>query len=386
MSAKALFRLVIADSEREIPHVLEGPEVLVGSGADCDVRLGHPAVSRRHARLWLAGESCELEDLGSSNGTFLDGRRVKGRVQVETPTTLGFGPVVGRLVRLDPDDGEAAVLLDADAAPPTPADPSRTATTIHSAAIQRLVTEMLPRWIDGLESKLELSALAQRVGGSLQQTLPTRSIDIHRLRGRGPAGVIYRWAAAGTATDVADGAEASEADGLSALPADDPAAVTVDGRHVRCRVLFPHQLQAKAYRPVIESAVRLIDLGAPAPSAPPAGSPAPAALPEPATVVPEVQRIYADAAKVAAGEISVLITGESGTGKEVLARYLHRGSARRGGPFVALNCAALPKDLLESELFGIEEGVATGVQSRPGCFERASGGTLFLDEIGDMAP
>ncbi|MDX1631434.1 MAG: sigma 54-interacting transcriptional regulator, partial [Thermoanaerobaculia bacterium] len=69
----------------------------------------------------------------------------------------------------------------------------------------------------------------------------------------------------------------------------------------------------------------------------------------------------------------------------LLARYIHRASPRREEPFVALNCAALPRDLLEAELFGIEQGVATGVRSRPGKFELADGGTLFLDEIGDMA-
>jgi transcriptional regulator with PAS, ATPase and Fis domain len=88
---------------------------------------------------------------------------------------------------------------------------------------------------------------------------------------------------------------------------------------------------------------------------------------------------------VARGDVGVLVTGESGTGKEVLARYLHAASRRSEGPFIALNCAALPRDLLETELFGIERGVATGVEARPGRFELAHGGTLFLDEIGDMA-
>jgi transcriptional regulator with PAS, ATPase and Fis domain len=96
--------------------------------------------------------------------------------------------------------------------------------------------------------------------------------------------------------------------------------------------------------------------------------------------------IYRRAGKVARGEIPVLILGESGVGKEVLARWLHAGSPRSGGPFLAVNCAALPRELLEAELFGIEKGVATGVEARPGILERASGGTVFLDEVGDMAP
>ena len=88
--------------------------------------------------------------------------------------------------------------------------------------------------------------------------------------------------------------------------------------------------------------------------------------------------------KVADTSANVLITGESGTGKEVFARALHE-SSRRDKPFIAINCGALPESLLEAELFGIERGVATGVDARAGTFEQANGGTLFLDEIGDMA-
>ncbi|MET4000752.1 sigma-54 dependent transcriptional regulator [Marinobacterium sp. MBR-109] len=90
-------------------------------------------------------------------------------------------------------------------------------------------------------------------------------------------------------------------------------------------------------------------------------------------------------AQVAPRDISVLITGESGTGKEVVARCLHEHSPRRDGPFVPVNCGAIPSELLESELFGHEKGAFTGaISSRPGRFELANGGTLFLDEIGDM--
>jgi Nif-specific regulatory protein len=91
------------------------------------------------------------------------------------------------------------------------------------------------------------------------------------------------------------------------------------------------------------------------------------------------------ALKVAQSSASILIFGESGTGKDLLAKIIHYESPRSGGPFVALNCAALPESLLESELFGIEEGVATGVTEREGKIESANGGTLLLDEIGDMS-
>jgi transcriptional regulator with GAF, ATPase, and Fis domain len=97
--------------------------------------------------------------------------------------------------------------------------------------------------------------------------------------------------------------------------------------------------------------------------------------------------VLAHAARVAHTETTVLLTGESGTGKEVVARFIHHASRRSLGPFVAINCAALPDQLLESELFGHERGAFTGaVSAKPGRIEQAAGGVLFLDEVGEMAP
>src|SRR5262245_24664504 len=93
------------------------------------------------------------------------------------------------------------------------------------------------------------------------------------------------------------------------------------------------------------------------------------------------------ASQVAATEATTCLQGESGTGKEVVARFIHSHSPRRRGPFVAINCAALPEQLLESELFGFERGAFTGAQqAKPGLIELASGGVLFLDEVTEMAP
>jgi DNA-binding NtrC family response regulator len=100
---------------------------------------------------------------------------------------------------------------------------------------------------------------------------------------------------------------------------------------------------------------------------------------------PAMARVITMADQVAPSDASVLVTGESGTGKELIARHLHKGSRRAGGPFIAVNCAAIPEALLESELFGHEKGSFTGaVARRIGKFEEASGGTLLLDEISEM--
>jgi two-component system nitrogen regulation response regulator GlnG len=137
----------------------------------------------------------------------------------------------------------------------------------------------------------------------------------------------------------------------------------------------------------IDHAIALIrrasaDVPAPAPA-----QAVSAETPEMLGQAPAMQEVFRAIGRLSQSHVTVLITGESGTGKELVARALHRHSLRAAGPFVAINTAAIPKDLLESELFGHERGAFTGAQSsRRGRFEQADGGTLFLDEIGDMPP
>jgi two-component system response regulator GlrR len=125
---------------------------------------------------------------------------------------------------------------------------------------------------------------------------------------------------------------------------------------------------------------RAVGTGSPA-----VGKPAKQRFPEIVTASPLMNALLDEVALVAASEASVLIQGESGTGKEMLASAVHQTSPRRRGPFVAINCAAIPEALLESELFGHAKGAFTGADSaRKGLFQTAQGGTVFLDEIGDM--
>jgi two-component system response regulator HydG len=123
------------------------------------------------------------------------------------------------------------------------------------------------------------------------------------------------------------------------------------------------------------------------PDAPYASDREPAALPALVTESPAMKRLLALIGQLAATDATVLLQGESGTGKELIARTLHARSPRGRGPFVAINCAAIPEALLESELFGHERGAFTGAAHRkPGRIEVAHGGTLFLDEVAELAP
>jgi two-component system nitrogen regulation response regulator GlnG len=137
----------------------------------------------------------------------------------------------------------------------------------------------------------------------------------------------------------------------------------------------------------LDEVVALVEKALPKKPVPAAPAPDTAAASEPALIgqTPAMRELFRQIGRMAQLPLSVLITGETGTGKELVARALHRESPRNHKPFIALNTAAIPNDLLESELFGHEAGAFTGASQRHiGRFEQAQGGTLFLDEIGDM--
>lgn len=142
---------------------------------------------------------------------------------------------------------------------------------------------------------------------------------------------------------------------------------------------IPKPFDLKAVHRLLQKAVREAEKGPQKPTT--------ASAPKSEVIIqsPAMQEVYELAGQAAQSKATVLITGESGTGKEVLAKYLHQASPRSAAPFVAVNCAAIPDSLLESELFGYERGAFTGAdQPKAGKFEAAHGGTLFLDEIGEI--
>ncbi|MEM7049324.1 MAG: sigma 54-interacting transcriptional regulator [Acidobacteriota bacterium] len=358
-------RLVLELDGRRLRRPLVDGELVVGSDAAADLCLSHPSVSRRHARLTVTVDGVEVEDLGSSNGTRIDGSRLLRSVVAAVGQKIRFGAVEGFLEEVDGDDLEAAVRLpemSPAVADPLPV-PQSTATL---APAQGFLVGELPALLERLAAGRSRLDCAQEVGAALFRSLPCCAVEIRDQA----AGLLFR------------GERPLEEEVPSAELL--PVAVTAQGTAVE--VVFFQAGVARACRTVVGSAAHLVSLAEGRRAIGERPQPVPqVSPPSPPSLDPQVVEIYQRAERVAPGRIGVLIRGESGTGKEVLARYLHDASGF-SGPFVALNCAALPSDLLESELFGIEKGVATGVEARAGKFEAAHEGTLFLDEIGDMAP
>ena len=364
-------RLIVETDDRTQRFPLAEGSHRLGSSLESSVRLPHPSISRRHAMIHVRGGRAEIEDLGSRNGTRVGGRRVTARQPLKVGERVTLGAVSALLEEVADKDLEPAVTFAAAApaaTPATPAEPAApdedvTAATAALGTTRVFALKLLPDLLARLTQRCGAIRMSQAAGAALFESLPCLAVEVRS----GDRGLLF----SARHDDVDDpwGHEARVESGPFTL-----------------RVGFVHPNHLRSYTPLVETCALLIQLAAgdETPAAAPPARLAPT-LPEPPTVVPEVRRLYADAGRVARGDVSVLIRGASGTGKEVLARYLHAASGRTRGPFVALNCAALPRDLLESELFGIERGVATGVESRAGKFELAAGGTLFLDEIGDMA-
>jgi transcriptional regulator of acetoin/glycerol metabolism len=253
MTSTLLLRLRGRVGPRERTFLLDADQDRIGSSETNDILVAIPGVSRRHARLRRTRESLEIEDLGSRNGTFVNGRRVR-RTTICPGDLIRIGPVELRLEEIDASDAVLGLVV-CDAASPAQSSIEQSTPSFHKPA-----TDHVADLFEGL-------------------VIP----DGH-VPGRSPA-------------------------------------------MLRCYA---------SMRPLLDA------------------------------------------------DLPVLIEGETGVGKESVARMLHLSSGRRTGPFVAVNCAAIPSALLEAEMFGIGSGVATGVRQRQGRFREAQTGTLLLDEIGDM--
>ena len=347
---------------------LEPGSYLIGSLEGAEVHLPARGISRRHARLEIdADGAARLEDLGSRNGTYVGDRRIES-ADVTAGGLLRFGQLVAELERLDPAHARIAIAAEGE----------RDAGAMASGSVAAGVSTVE----DSLEQRF-LRSVRQALGRRLAGGSDAAAAGVEMVRS---------WIAEGLADRVElarDGELGESYLELGARAADGPhepdAEVAGDGG-LRLRLWGPRAERLARSGRLMQIALDLATSdGAAAPVRRPRRDDSPPPLPAPGSLNRELIEVYRRAAKIARGEIPVLVLGESGTGKEVISRWIHGAAGGSGAPFVALNCAALPKELLEAELFGIEKGVATGVEARRGLIEEADGGTLMLDEIGDMA-
>jgi two-component system, NtrC family, nitrogen regulation response regulator GlnG len=220
----------------------------------------------------------------------------------------------------------------------------------------------------------------------------------HDVRMTGNAATLWRWVADGEGDLVITDVIMPDENGLDLIPRikrirPDLRVIVMSAQSTLLTAVKATERGAFEYLPKPFDLRELVSVVERALSAPPRPAPAP-----PSEEVedqqlpligrsPAMQEIYRAIARLMGTDLTVMITGESGTGKELVARALHDFGKRRSGPFVAINMAAIPRELIESELFGHERGAFTGATARGvGRFEQAKGGTLFLDEIGDMPP
>lgn len=343
------------DSEPIRLLLTEGRHVL-GSSAEADLVLSLPTISRRHAEVDVTPDGLFVRDLQSSNGTRIDGRHLRDRDEVRPGQTLHFGEIRLTVESVTGGDDTIGAALPQSRGAPS----SEPGATLAPVTLNSLAFEQLPRLLDALRNDTDRMEFVRRLGQALWESLPLSRLSM-RDQCAGNA-VLFE---AGSESD------AHQAGG--------------DACGVAIEFAFSQPVGPAQEESLLSLARSLLGHVTEPAQAPRAAHDPQAPLPDPAPLDPDVRTIYQRAERVARSDISVLIRGESGTGKELLARFIHACGVGADRPFVAVNCAALTSDLLEAELFGIEKGVATGVDARAGCFELAHGGTLFLDEIGDMA-
>ncbi|MCI0343171.1 MAG: sigma 54-interacting transcriptional regulator [Planctomycetales bacterium] len=394
--------------------LLDGRTVL-GRGSGCGIILDDPSVSREHCEIRAGEGGVVVRDMGSKNGTAVNGVPVEEtacgggdlvrvgcstfEIMTEDGAGEGTGPVEG-----GPEPATISLALRDPGPAPGPAAPPAAAASLARVAEAvsaegdpaRRLAALCDAIVAGLPAGRAAALLDAAEGAPAAGA--ARGRDARDVAGLVlPAGLLSR-ARAGEAVLTPDRAldpREAPAGARSLFCAAAAAPLRAGGRVVG--VVYADTAGGapdfngaalewlRAAGTIAGAALAAATKGAGSRGARPPF--AEDGAPELIGKSPPMRRVFDTIRRVAATSSTVLLSGESGTGKELIARAIHANSPRRAGPLVAVNCAALPRDLVESELFGHERGAFTGALARSrGRFEQASGGTLLLDEVGDLPP
>ncbi|HPA52428.1 MAG TPA: sigma 54-interacting transcriptional regulator [Thermoanaerobaculia bacterium] len=385
-----MLRLVIRYRHEALVFPFPVAEVTLGSSSKADLVVPFPGVSRLHARISPEADGIRIVDAGSKNGVIRDGQRT-----LRAGLREGDEVLLGDATLALQEAGEAEDLalelgaLKRGAAPPTGSTASGPLDA--PAAALRLVRELegdgretptrrrallrKARTILGAQGLVALDSLAASEPAFLDVDGPApdkalietlRAVVGKRTSSRAPLPLFL---AGGQSVALAPATSSLQGPCLIALFSELPGA----------EVSWKRELLAFLASRLLSPTEDADD------PSPPAGARS-LRLPE-ALVLgssPAFASFLATLEATVGSGLDALLTGETGTGKELIARAIHDSGPHPDGPFVAINCAAIPNELLEAELFGVTRGAATGVEARPGRFLQANGGTLFLDEIGEL--
>jgi DNA-binding NtrC family response regulator len=373
----------------------------LGSTADSEIVLPVPGVSKQHVRIERIEGGLRLHDLGSKNGIHRDGERLE-RVDLRRGQSVRLGRAL--LSIEDVSSGDVAIGLHLE---PGPVDSSRAEVEIEESTTTTgfgaTTSEVSPAVALALIRRIEQegivpgSASGALLLESIRRVLEARWVVIAEVEGevgsrtegpplRAVAGEVPSEDALATLRHALSTRSDGSVPARGLLIAGSPGAKPVlAALRVRSESTpKPWQLDFFDF-----IAARLAGENRPVPATKRTRRPRAGELLLPEGFVggpsPAMTRLLESIRSTVHSNLDVLLLGESGTGKELVSRLIHDSGSTSTGPFIAINCAAIPTELLEAELFGVEARVATGVDPRPGLFVRAEGGTLFLDEIGDMS-
>ena len=406
--------IVVSGSSKGLVIAMTDDGISIGRDSSNSLSLPDPTVSRRHCRIHKPGDDYELIDLDSHNGTFVNGLPVSQKT-LSDGDTIQVGNSELLFTSHDEDPGSTNLDLYSQDSP------SEMNTVRVDEALYANVGPEMGRIARDLAALVRISTVVNSIRdlGQLQrdilrlilEVIPARKSAIVLIDpvGEQPTSVCSWNRRAGDKSSVAvESAIVSRTFWEGSITVTKGSHESGDNRHVLCGPLVGVQrtvgviylTSCDATSPFLDDHIQFLSS---------VSRIAAVALENLLTLdklgsenqrlreqvfsstlvgeSKEIRKLEDFVARVAAGDVTVLIRGESGTGKELVARSIHQNSARSDRPFVAINCAAIPEGLLESELFGHEKGAYTGaVATKKGKLEAAEDGTLFLDEIGELAP